>query len=98
MSSSQILIFSFVSEYLAGLAASEQAKIDMGILAIAQDILQVVRTKQLRGPIREFIIGNHRLVYFQKDDCLYVVSAFYKKTTKTPKKEIEYAEKIYKNI
>ena len=55
-----------------------------------------VRTKQLRGSVRELIVGHHRLTYFQLDSVLYFVRGFQKKTAKTPKSEINYAEKVYK--
>jgi phage-related protein len=98
MSSSEIIILELVRKYLGDLSGYEQSKIDGAVLAIAQDKLEFVRTKQLKGPVRELIIGHHRLIFFQKAKALYFVSAFRKKSAKTPKGEIEYAERIHKGI
>ena len=57
-----------------------------------------VRTKQLRGEIRELISGRHRISYFSLGSALYFVRGFPKKSAKTPKNEIEYAEQILKMI
>ncbi len=51
---------------------------------------------QLRGPVRELIVGHQRLTYFGLDSVLYFVRGFRKKTAKTPKSQIDYAEKVYK--
>ena len=70
--------------------------------AVAADMLTMqlrqpgAYTKQLRGPIRELIVGHHRITYFTIRHTLYFVRGFRKKTNKTPKTEIDYTEKIYK--
>ena len=57
-----------------------------------------VDTKQLRGVVRELIVGHHRLTYFKFGSTLYFIRGFRKKTTKTPNQEIEYAVEIYKRV
>ncbi len=74
---------------------------DQGIIAAHVEYLQSgdfesVRTKQLRGTIRELIVGHHRVTYFEFDSGLYFVRGFRKKTAKAPKSEIDYAEKVFK--
>jgi phage-related protein len=61
---------------------------------MAEGDFDSVSTKQLKGPIRELISGNHRISYFLEGSLLCFVRGFPKKTNKTPKKEIEFAEKI----
>lgn len=56
----------------------------------------LVKTKQLRGPIRELIVGKHRITYFTLDTTIYFVRGFRKKSAKTPRSEIEYAHQVYK--
>ena len=81
-------------KYLAALPSREHAAALDEITALhAGDI--PVRTKQLRGPIRELIVGYHRFTYFKIASALYFVRGFRKKSRKTPRSEIEYAEKIY---
>jgi phage-related protein len=86
------------TEYLYLLSDLERSRIveDMGILA--QTDGTSVRTKQLKGPIRELIVGDHRLTYFKLLDTLYFIRGFRKQSRKTPSAEIEYAEKIYNAI
>lgn len=69
--------------------------------AIERDVEQVtkngtgIHTKQLKGPIRELIVGHHRVTYFKLGDTLYFIRGFRKKSAKTPKREIDYAHKIF---
>jgi len=81
--------------YLKHLSNAEQAQVDADTNAMLKGEESRVKTKQLRGPIRELIVGNHRITYFALGEFLYFVRGFRKKSTKTPKSEIEYAEKIY---
>lgn len=81
--------------YLKSLLNTERAMIDADTDAMANREGSV-RTKQLRGPVRELIAGNHRLTYFVLDETIYFVRGFRKKTAKTPTQEIRYAEQVYK--
>ena len=84
--------------YIKGLSNAEQARVDVDTDAMLRSKEVLVKTKQLRGPIRELIIGNHRLTYFALEGTLYIVRGFRKKTAKTPRTEIDYAEAIYKQL
>ncbi len=85
-------------DYIATLSESDQGIIAADIDMMRSGDFELVNTKQLRGPIRELIAGHHRLTYFSIGDQLYFVRGFRKKSRKTPKKEIDYAEKIYNMI
>ena len=85
-------------EYLKNLPDSEQAMIDADTETMRLGEESHVKTKQLRGPIRELVAGNHRITYFTLGTTIYFVRGFRKKSTKTPRDEIEYAEKIYKSL
>lgn len=84
--------------YYFALTQAEQIIVSNDIQEIQKGDFSTVRVKQLRGPIREIICGKHRFTYFQLDSVLYFVRGFRKKSAKTPPKEIEYAETIYKII
>ena len=87
-----------VDEYIKGLPVPEQGLIAAHITELELGNFQSVLTKKLRGPIRELIVRHHRLIYFTVGKKLYFASGFRKKSRKTPKKEIDYAEKIYTMI
>lgn len=93
-----IIYFSPAQKYIDSLSEREQTSIatETGFLQLRE--FDLVSTKQLRGPIRELIVGSHRLTYFQIESNLYFVRGFRKKSQKTPRQEIEYAENIYKII
>lgn len=85
-------------EYIESLEGSEQGTIRADIETMQSGDFNSVHTKHLRNRIRELIVGGHRITYFQTDNKLYFVRGFRKKSAKTPRKEIEYAEKIYNVI
>jgi phage-related protein len=62
---------------------------------MADGNFSAVHTKKLAGPVRELIVGHHRIPYFLVSSVIYFVSGFQKKTAKTPKAEIAYAQKAY---
>jgi len=80
--------------YIAGIPKADQGAILRDIEVLVLNNLEEVHTKQLRGPIRELITGHHRLTYFKLNSIIYFVRGFRKKSTKTPKQEIEYAEAV----
>lgn len=92
------LILEDASEYIQSLDEANQGTIYADIEAMKEGDFDSVYTKQLRGKIRELIVGNHRITYFLIKSYIYFVRGFMKKTGKTPKKEIEYAEKIFKLV
>ncbi len=81
--------------YLATLPAKEQGTIQTQIDALSIGAAARIVTKQLRGKIKELIIGSHRFTYFQIGSALYFVRGFRKKSRKTPRQEIEYAQRVY---
>lgn len=77
---------------------AERGIIARNIQAITRGDLSSVYTKQLGGPVRELISGHHRITYFKIGAVVYFVRGFRKKTPKAPKREIKYAEKMYKIV
>lgn len=91
-----VRLLPFAEKYLKELDPQEQAMVVADIDDMRTGNLTIVRTKQLSGPIRELIVGNHRFTYFRLQNILYFVRGFRKKTVKTPLSEIEYANRVYK--
>jgi len=88
----QVFLFPGAREYISSLPEKEHGRISSDINAMKEGRFDEVRTKQLRGSIHELIRGRHRITYFKIDSTLYFVRGFAKKTAKTPRAEIEYAE------
>lgn len=91
-----IRLLPFAEKYLKELPPAQQAMVAADIDDMRTRNLATVHTKQLSGPIRELIVGNHRFTHFRLQDTIYFVRGFRKKTVKTPLSEIEYANRIYK--
>ena len=83
-------------KYIDALPANRYSAIVADIEDMKIGRFDRVRTKQLLGEIRELISGRHRISYFSIDSALYFVRGFPKKSAKTPRNEIEYAEKVLK--
>ncbi len=94
----QAHVLGAAKEYLASITPSERSGIYSHIDAMKRGNFLAVHTKQLKGDIRELIVGRHRVSYFKIGSTLYFVRGFAKKSAKTPKKEIAYAERSYKSI
>lgn len=92
----RVQFLSFVKEYIGSIPETDQAIIAAHVECMQSGDFESVRTKQLRGPVREMIVGHHRLTYFEFGAELYFVRGFRKKTAKAPKSEIDYAESVYK--
>ena len=73
-------------EFIGGLSGEDQLKFTNAVAAMKQGDFLAVRTKVLKGSIRELIIKNYRLIYFLKPPTLYFLRGFVKKTNKTPSK------------
>lgn len=93
-----VILLERVEKYLAQQPETERGVLLAHIETLAQGSSTSVDTKQLKGRVRELIVGNHRVPYFLRDGVFYFVSGFRKKSTKTPKREIDYAVKIYKLV
>ena len=91
----QLRILEAAQRYLDALSGNEYARFTAALRALCTHNIGAVHTKKLRGPIRELIIGDHRITYFKMGRTLYFVRGFRKSTQKTPLVEIEYAEKMH---
>jgi phage-related protein len=92
----KVQFLSFAKKYVGSVPVTDQATIAAHVSCMQSGDFESVRTKQLRGPIRELLVWHHRLTYFELGPALYFVRGFRKKTAKASKSEIDYAEKVYK--
>lgn len=83
-----------VKQFVSELPNEDQGKIRGAIEAMEFGDFESLYIKTLKSPIKELIIKRYRLVFFPHKACLYFVGAFIKKTAKTPKHEIDKAEKM----
>lgn len=84
-------------KFIRGLDENDRAKIAAAIRTLELGNFQSVAIKTLRGPIKELIVRSYRIIFFiSKDHIIYFVSGFQKKTRKTPKNEIDYAQDVFK--
>ena len=85
-------------KYINSIPDSDSGAIKRDIEEILTGDYNAISTKKLKGNIRELIVGHHRIIYFRINNNIYFVQGFRKKSAKTPKKEIDYAETVYKQL
>lgn len=87
-----------VTDFLENLYPDDKVKILAGVSKMEQGDFQSPYIKTLRGPVKELIVKRYRVIFFIHEHSIYFVRAFRKKSMKTPRKEIEYAEHVYKML
>ena len=92
------LFFDDVRNFIETLPNDDQGKINATVVTMESGNFESIYIKTLKGPIKELIIKKYRLIFFINQNIIYFIGVFIKKSTKTPKKEIENAKKIYKTI
>lgn len=91
----EVEFFSEAVEFLEQLHDTDKAKILANIKTMETDF-DDVHTKLLRSPIRELVVKKYRILFFIKKNVIYFVLGFIKRSQKTPMREIEKAEKVYR--
>ena len=87
-----------VKDFVAALPNTDQGKINAAVTVMESGDFKSVYIKTLKTPIKELIIKKYRFIFFIHKSTIYFISVFIKKSAKTPKREIENGEKIYKMI
>ena len=85
----QEVYFDFVTDFFSELPAKDRSKIEGTIQVMLSGDLHSPRIKTLRGPIKELIVKEYRVIFFIHEHIIHFVRAFRKKSAKTPQKEIE---------
>lgn len=88
------LILDEAAQYIQTMSDADQGATNADIDAMENGEFEAVSTKQLRGKVRELIVGSHRITYFLLGSFIYFVHGFKKKSAKTPVREINYAEQL----
>ncbi len=87
-----------VRDFLSELSRKDHSRIWGIVETMEAGDLHSPRTKTLRGPIKELIVKEYRILFFIHEHTIHFVRVFRKKSVKTPQKEIEYVERIYKML
>lgn len=93
-----VLFLDNVRNFIQALPNEAQGKIKGAVTAMEFGNFKSLYIKTLKTPIKELIVRKYRFIFFTHKTLVYFIRAFIKKTAKTPKQEIEYAEKTYKMI
>lgn len=92
----QATVLDSVNDFISELPRVERAKVFSDIETMRNGDWNSLYIKTLKGPLRELIVKQNRIIFFINENTLYFIRAFQKKTAKTPPHEIEQAERVYK--
>lgn len=92
----QATYFESITNFLSELPRNDRAKILSCVSKMEEGDFQSPYIKTLRGPVKELIVKQYRFLFFIHEQSIYLVRAFWKKSMKTPRTEIEYVERFYK--
>ena len=92
----QVTYHRSATDFLRELPLKDRSNIEGDVNVMTSGDLHSPKIKTLRGPIKELIVKEYRILFFIHEHIIYFVRAFRKKSMKTPQNEIEYAERIYK--
>lgn len=94
----RIILLRDIETFISRLSLDDQDKISGAIEALRNKKFSSIYIKQLKGDIKELKVKKYRLIFFIHKETVYFLRIFVKKTNKTPKNEIDIAEKHYKLI
>lgn len=94
----KIILLNDVEDFILKLLIKDQQKISGAIENLRGGKFELLYLKQLKGDIKELRVKKYRLIFFIYKNTVYFTRVFLKKTNKTPKNEIDFAEKCYKLI
>ncbi|MES3032043.1 MAG: type II toxin-antitoxin system RelE/ParE family toxin [Patescibacteria group bacterium] len=94
----RVILLRDIEAFISSLSSDDQDKISGAVEMLRNKRFDSVYIKQLRGDIKELKVKKFRLIFFIHKGTVYFLRIFIKKTNKTPKNEIDIAEKNYKLI
>ena len=86
----------FISDFEKDLSNVKNEKIVSKILSQINFLIEdkdLLYIKSIQYPIMELKINKYRVIFIENKNTIYIISIFLKKTSKTPKSEIEKANK-----
>jgi phage-related protein len=92
----KLIIITEVNTFIYSLPEDDQAKIKSSLTALENRSFDSIYVKSLTKELQELRVRKYRLIFFIHESRVYIVRIFIKKTQKTPRKEIEMAERYYK--
>ena len=91
-------ILDAVNKFLESITDEDSAKIAAHLKSLQDNRTEGLIIKPLQGKIKEIAIRQYRVVFFVTGAAGYAVAAFKKQSKKTPKRVIEQAERILRDI
>lgn len=98
MDTLRIILLDDIEDFILSLPIKDQYKISSALDALRNRKFDTVYIKQLRGNLKELKVRKYRLIFFIHKNEIYFLRVFIKKSDKTPKREIDLAEKFYKQL
>ena len=86
-----MMILDEVNKFLESIPESNRFIIYAHLKALQIGSFEKILIKTLRSPLRELKVGRYRILFFSRGNSLFVISAFVKKSQKTPLREINRA-------
>ncbi len=93
-----VRILEDVRKFLDRLKDDDSAKILAHLKSLEESHTEGLLIKTLKDKIKEIVVRQYRIIFFNIGGTIYIVDAFKKQSQKTPKRIIEKAEKIYKGL
>ncbi len=87
-----------VSDFINKLSNDDGAKVLAQLQSLENGWTEALVIKPLKGKIKELIVGQYRIVFFDHRGTIYAIDAFRKKSQKTPKRIIEKAIRTHNII
>ncbi|OHA17295.1 MAG: hypothetical protein A3C79_03180 [Candidatus Taylorbacteria bacterium RIFCSPHIGHO2_02_FULL_45_28] len=82
-------------EFFDSLDNENRHKIREAITALSDENFEQIYLKEVRGPIKELRVSSYRVLFCIEYSTVYILTAFQKKTVKTPRNEVKMAQKLY---
>lgn len=92
----QVVILCEVARFLERIDTEDRGMISRQIEQMETADFSSLFIKTIYSPLRELKIKKYRLLFFINKNIIYIISAFIKKSQKTPQREIIRAQNIIK--
>jgi phage-related protein len=87
-----------VYAFLDNIPNEKSGKILKQLKFLEVNDVEGLKIKTLKDKIKELIVDQYRVVFFVKEETVYVIDAFKKQSQKTPHRILERALGIYRKL